>query len=567
MIKKILILINISITLSLFSSITIPDSKPDLPFDSDNKSSQNKEEKITSPLFSFKIGNIPGSLVILGSWNIKLGFGAGFVLYPELMFLANVPDMKEGIVFEQERLFALDWTTENGIDLHLFFNDDLEQSELTFKYQVGKIFNSIYITNKFSSLKINPYRTLKGGKVSDINIGFDWGHKIYAGRFDLQFDSAKKVNDSFKGNNRYIENKIYSSSYLRGVYYYLPDKNITGEIIVYLSDDNGEKIDNLPEDFKDARKYKKIEEGKEFKIDAEEGAIVFNESIHGKTLLINYKTKINNNIYEVGDINCGIKGVYGTTDFSESANKDYFVRIGEKRFLILSFLNKYSYFEEKNSYKIAGKGISVKNLNIDVFDDNNIKSSRFNYFYDDYTGCVRIVKNSEKKTLYNIYPFFDSVIDKNFYLNNVSPKEREAKNSIRYEGIVGGNSLTLSQKPVNGSISVFVNSTEIESKYYSYDYIDQSVNLSFEVNENDTIDIYYIADENDAYNLTASLKNDFKLGDYIMLSDSFWYKMPIKLWENSFYNKLHCAEFIYDITLNGNFRRFLADNKNGKLNF
>ncbi|HOV14274.1 MAG TPA: hypothetical protein PK771_08330, partial [Spirochaetota bacterium] len=567
MAKKILLIIFTLLNIILYSSIIIPDYKLNLPFDSEKKDESEKKDDKKSEFLSFKLGNIPGDLTILGNWKVKLGFGTGFVLYPELMWLTNVPNMREGVIFEQERLFALDWTTENGINLHLFFNDDLEQSEFTFKYELGKIFNSIYITNKFSDLKLNPYRNMKGGKVSDINVGFDWGHKFYKGRFDIQFDSTKKVTDSFKGNNKFIQNKIYSSNFVRGIYYYLPDKNITGEMVVYISSDNGEKLENLPNDFKEARKYKRIYEGTDFSVNTETGKIVFKESLFGKTLLIYYQIYFNGQLYNVGDVGAGINGVYGTKDFNKDTDKEYFVIVGDKRFLILSFQNSYSYFEEKNSYKIASNGINATNLNLDIFDSNNIRVSGFNYFYDSYTGCIRITKENTQNSINYIYPFFDSVTDKSFYLNNNTPKERESKNIISYEAFVSSENLKLSQKPVNGSITLFINSTQIESKFYSYDFTTQSVSLSLDIKDTDTIDIYYIADENDAYNLTATLKNDFKLNEYLMLSDSIWYKMPVKLWENSVYNKLHSGEFLYNVTLNGDYKKFIFDAKNGKLTF
>ena len=573
MVKKLLTAFFCIAFIYLHASIVIPDYKFDIPLDKLDKGesgdqsidpSKRKNDTKSPNIFSFKLGNIPGDLTIVGNWKVRLGYGSGFVLFPELMWLTNVAGMKEGVIFEQERLFSLDWITENGINLHLFFNDNLEESEFTFKYWLGKIFNSFYITNKFNELDVNPYRSLKGGKVSDINVGFDWGTKFYKpgkfygggkfyeGRFDIQFDSSKKVSDSFKGNNKFIKNKIFSSNYLRGVYYYLPDKNITGEITLYLSDDNGEVLQGLPSNFKEGSKYKRLYEGKDFKIDGVDGLVVFKESIFGKTLLINYNTNINGKVYQVGDINSGLNGVYGMRDFNKVSDGEYFVDIGDKTFLILSSKNSYSYFEEKNSYKIAQNESVVSNLNLEIFDNNNIKLSGFGYIYDEYTGSIRITKNSEKSINF-IYPFFDYVTDKGFYLNNTTPKDRDAKNIISYDALVSGESLKLSQKPVNGSITVFVNSTQIESKYYTYDYASQSISVSFDVKDSDTITVYYIADENDSYNLSASLKNSFKIGKYLMLSDSLWYKMPIKLWEDSFYNKLHSAELIYNGGLKGTF--------------
>ena len=218
-------------------------------------------------IFTFKIGKIDGDLSILGYWKIKLGYGLGFTLSPLYKVVMAVPDMKDGLIFTQERLFSLDWITENGLNLHLFFNDDFNQTEFTFRYEFAKVLNSLYITNKFNEFEINPFRSLKGGKATDINIGFDIKKDFYYGRFDLQFNTIKPVSDTFKGNKKYIENKILSSQYARGIYYYLPDKNIIKSLEVYIGDDDGTEFTDLPAGFKEKRKYRLLSEGTDFIID------------------------------------------------------------------------------------------------------------------------------------------------------------------------------------------------------------------------------------------------------------------------------------------------------------
>ncbi|MCK4798497.1 MAG: hypothetical protein KAT05_14040, partial [Spirochaetes bacterium] len=191
--KKIIILILfLYVSNYFFSSVKLIDYNFDLSIPSLVDEIYDATADIPTS-FSFKIGKIDGDINIFGSWKLKLGYGAGFTLYPELTWVLTKPNMKEGVIFEQKRLFFLEWTTDRGIYFHLFFNDNADDTEFTFKYEVGKLFNSLYITNKFKKVEVNPYRSLSGGRAQDINFGFDWGNNIYKGRFDIQFDSVKNV--------------------------------------------------------------------------------------------------------------------------------------------------------------------------------------------------------------------------------------------------------------------------------------------------------------------------------------------------------------------------------------
>ena len=123
--KNIFILLNLIVLISLFSKPKLKDYNPFLilPFElSEDKEIKDRDkEKKTS--FSFNIGNVDGSLNIIGEWDIKIGYGAGFTLYPELVWILTLTNFKDGLIFEQKRLFSLDWITDSGIFLHLFLKE------------------------------------------------------------------------------------------------------------------------------------------------------------------------------------------------------------------------------------------------------------------------------------------------------------------------------------------------------------------------------------------------------------------------------------------------------------
>ncbi|MBN2544632.1 MAG: hypothetical protein JXB50_02465 [Spirochaetes bacterium] len=523
------------------------------------------------PSFSFRIGKIDGDIKILGYWKIKLGYAFGFTVYPdELKWILTYPGIVEGIIFDQSRLFSLDWTTTSGIYFHLFFNDNAEDTEFTFKYKHNRFFNSLYITNKPDEIQVNSFRELKGGRPQDINFGFDWGNRFYKGRFDVQFDSVKPKVDKFKGNSIEIDDRLLSNQYERGLYYYLPDKNLTSSVEVYLHDPKIITIDNPDLILDNGKKCIKLMENYDYVIDYANGFLKLRESSYNKLLIIFYEVNVNGSIYKVGYGDpCGINGVYGNIDFNAtdfSDFNDYFTSGSGKDYLILSFINEYSVFEEKNSYKIANPNSKITRFNADIYTKNNNKETGFKITFDEFTGCLRVSKSSQKGTFNNIYPFYDYVDPVEFYSTFYTPTNNLSTHMIDFICYLRNKELKLTNKPVFSSIKVFYNTLLLDQSKYYYDQISQSITVNFDVLDSDIIEVYYLTEEEDSYNLTFALKNQFRINKYLIIGDSLWYKMPIKLWEDSYYNKMHSMELLYFVNLTSDFSSMLTT-KNSKLGF
>lgn len=563
--KLILLTIIFNISAALTATIQLNDYNPDLLIPSMTPVVSDTTTDIPQTSFSFKIGKFDSALNVFGSWKIELGYGAGLTLYPELAWILTNPEMIEGIKFNQERLISLDWITDNGIYLHLFFNDRVEDTEFDFSYTPGKFFNKLYITNMFKGLQINPYRKLEGGKAQDVNFGFDWGNKIYKGRFDVQFDSVQYVTDRFKGGKKEIDSKLLSNQFERGIYYYLPDTDITGICDIYVNDEDGNYLFE--------RNYRRLEENTDYVLNPETGTLYFTESVHNKKVLIYYQAQVNNTRYAVGAPQLGIGALPDLPDlpngrnFNKTTYPAYFYTHEGTDYLILADANTFSYFEEKNAYKIAGAGTPITNLNAYIFDENNEKQSGYTIYYDQNTGCMKVTKSNIKGSVDTIYPFYDLVDPTVFYETNHSPAAKYSKAFIDYSCLLNAFDLKLSSRPVPSSISVFYNSVLLDPSQYVYDFVTGSIMLTFETSYADVIEVSYITDDTDSYNLSFILKNDFRLNDHLILGDSFYYKMPIKLWEDSYYFNMHSIEFLYFGRLSGDFSHYLIHDKNGKLGF
>lgn len=530
-----------------------------LPSLSPTIENKNQEEVKNGAFFSFRAADIDSNLSILGFWRIKIGVGLGFTLFPELRWIMTYPNLNKGLIFEQSRLFSLDWKTENGIFLHLFFDDDIDNTVFTFKFEQDKLLRSFYITNKISEIEINPFRHIRQGKSTDITTGITLGNHFYKADFAIQLSSVKPVIERFTGSNKEISKKLLSNQYVRGIFYYLPDKNLTGNILVYQFDPEYE-ID-YPDIVINGKKFKKLTENTDYIIDRTTGTIKFRDTSYKKLTVIYYQTNINGSIYSVGNTNSGKNAINGTIDFDKTTNPEYFLSEKGRDYLILSFINEFSIFEEKNSYQVTEKDAVISNFSALILTKDNIKASGFNVDYDSYTGCIRITRNKEKGTTYNIYPFFDYVDPSTFYLTFFSPDDSKRTHFIDFNCVIKNSALKLSSKPISSTIKIFYNSILLDNSKYYYDTNTGSVTINFETGSTDIIEIYYLTDQDNGFNLNAAIKNQFKLNKFLFIGDSLWYKMPLKLWEESYYDKMHSAELLYFVNLKYDLKpMFSADN-------
>jgi hypothetical protein len=522
----------------------------------------------SAPLqFSFKLGDVDGDLLIAGSWKLKLGFGTGFTLYPELTLLNTISDMNQGVVFEQKRAFALDWATGSGINLHLFFNDIVDQTEVSFTYEVGKIFKELYITNAFNDYTVNPWRSLSGGGVQDVNFGFSWGHSFYQGRFDLQFDSVKQASDTFRGTSRQVDGRLLSSEYVRGVYYYLPDSDIKGSLVVYASDPAGDFFYDLTGDLSDDRRYLRLEEETDYRVNPLTGHIIFKNSVYGKTVLAWYQADSGSNRYDVGDPAIGRGGLKGSSDFDRLLYPEYFTWHENRWYLVLARSGEFSFFEEKNSYQVTAPGGIIEQFNAEVRDESGLSRLEYSVLYDSYTGCLKVFKSSSKGVQDYVYPFRDSVDFSTFYGSYFSPEVTDSRHTIDFSGSLTGESLILSSMAVPASVRVFLNGTELEDGLFGYDQVTNTVSLEIEISDVDLVEVKYVTVDREDIFLTATLANDFRINRFLRVGDSFWYRMPVNLWEDSYWFKRHALEFIYNVQLVGDFSSVLRDPEKGQLEF
>lgn len=497
--------------------------------------------------FDFSFNKFEGEVYLNGYWNITIGLLVSVKYDPAFGFINT--DAVENLILNQERLLFLKVLTGAGLTFTLFSPDDIAKTEFTMEYVSNDLLKKAYVTNKIESFMINPFRKFQNSKAEDIALGFYWGNSRYRGNFDVKFDSTRVNTERFSGERKVYQGVIKDYDFERGVYFYLPDQDIKGNVEVYISVNSGEQSDLINIERSDlSANFRLLEYGRDYQLNFKNGTVTFFENTAGKTLIIHYKKEVNGITYETGDKNIGKNGILNTSDCNIENNPDLFLNAEGKRFLLLNRAGFFSPFEEKNSYKVSHSGSELSNLSITVKDINGNSIPGFSYNYDSSTGNVRVIKNTSRADIYNIYPFYDitselytesqpQIIDTGFII------------SFSYTGSTG--KMMLSDIPLAGTASVYINS--ILTDKIKVNYSTGELLVQTEITESDLIEVIYLTDTDEEFFFTFSQRNALRPSKYFMLKDSYYFKLPVKLWENSYYDKPNHSEFLYSTGFEGDF--------------
>lgn len=562
--KKIFLLLSL-LPFTIYSAIKIDEIDtvfviPKITYTDDVKKN-NDNQMMNDSIFHFSLNNFEGEVSLAGYWNIIIGFGAVLSYNPELSYIADIDGIAEGFLLDQKRLLYLDIKSDSGLSFSLYAPDDINKTEFELKYEQNKFFRSFYVTNKIPSYQINPYRTLTKSRATDITTGLQWGNNTYRGRFDIKFDSTKSVTDKFSGNKRVYEGTFKIDSFMKAQYFYLPDRNINSGVSIYCSVDEDE-VQTETIHVIDGRKYKLLKESSDYLLYKESGRVVFYESVEKADILINYFVTAHNSIIECGDAGIGVNGIFNQTDCNINYTPELFVSYGGRRYLKLYTIGEFSPFEEKNSYTISSPGKSLSDSNFYITDYNGNKINGYRFTYDETMGALRVTKSDITADIDNIYPFY-SVFGSELY-KSANPSLITPAFVISYTYKSESDTFRLSETPIAGTVIIRLNS--IITDKITVNYNTGELVLKESLLSSDIIEVTYLTNEDNDLFLTFSEGNTFKLSKNLFLYDSTYFKMPVKLWETSYYNSPHHAELMYNIGFKGSYPELLTD-KSGAFEF
>ncbi len=463
------------------------------------------EERGTS-IFKTEIADADLDFFLRGSWNANLSLASGIRFGPEgeVVFPWGLPNMREGLVFEQVPDLTLSiWLLERYF-MEVTVVQEFDQNTFLLGYQgrEGEPVQSVRIGNKdvsigsYDFIEVPEQGNASVGASAVITPGFS-RHELL-----LRYDNTTKQEKIFVGSNEVVEEFISPEDYLHGRSFMLPDTDVTG-LEVYLEDEDGDYTAD------DDKKYRKASVD-DIEQDSAQGLLFLLNEVKGRILV--YYTKGANSVGDNapgmgmgalpgtngGYIDPGAPAVdfnWGVTYLGENLGNRR-VTINGKTCLLIWEPGTFSPFEFLNCYELPSEApTDLWRVKIKAVPKDDELGNYRNFTYaptfearaGSYVFRVFINKSSLRTDFWNHYPFSDishqlygpqrdhnpAFFDWELYVQVVSPVD----------------SFYLATHVVPGSVSVTRN--DINETRFTMDYTSGIITFLVPINPDDRLDITY----------------------------------------------------------------------------
>jgi hypothetical protein len=512
-----------------------PDQEDTLP--PAESSIPEPEEKATL-IYQTDIAGADLDFFLKGSWNANVFFSSGVRFGPgsEVIFPWGLPNMPEGLVFEQvpDLTFSI-WLLDRYF-LEVTMVKEFEENTFLLGYQgkEGEILQSVRIGNRdvfisnYDFLNIPEQGHASLGVSAVITPGFS-RHELL-----IRYDNTIKEKKVFVGFNEVVEEFVSPNSYLSGRSFMLPDAGITG-LEVYIEDEHGEHSGN------DGKRYR-LASVNDIEQDTEQGLLFILNKVPGRILV--YYTKMG---FPVGDNALGAGALPGTSGGDTYPNFTGYLNpnaAGVKFDWTVTYLGEtmsgrqvivsgktclriwepgiFSPFEFLNCYNLPVVAPNdlwrVKIKAIPKGDESgNYKNFTYQPVFEARPGNlvfrVFINKINIRSNFWNHYPFPDTTHQLYGPLHDHNPPFFDWE--IYTQVITPVTNFFLSQDVVPGSVSVKING--MEETRFEMDYASGTLRFLTTIRHDDRIEV--------TYSMTQGAENNgdilFAWGNVLPFSELF----------------------------------------------
>ncbi len=464
------------------------------------------EKEAPPALFLTNIGDTDVNFFANGSWDTRLAFVTGLLLRPgfPITWLDSFPGESVGFLYENNPDLTLSVRLKKKYFLELSVLKDFNKNSFLMGYEGsdGEPLKHLYIGNRDISVPSSPFIDVPESGNSSIGIsallssGDGAIHNLM-----LRYDLAETEEKKFLGKNEIEEKVIDVGDYVRGRYFYLPDREVSN-FQLFVRDPKGNLLGS------DSYRYRTLEPS-EYIFNNSTGE-VYLKNDPGERLVV-YYTKDG---VSIGDNSLGkdaLPGFSGSVyDFTlPPVNfnwqvtymginmNDLSLIIGDKKGLILWDNGKFSPFLMCNNYKVGDTLPSnMANLDIKLYEKGNVSPSSFSKNFDFLVyadrGTIRVLpydkdelKSSELFKKY--YPFVD-LCPFIYGVQSVIQKD-VSKYSLKVRVLTPVSEYSLGEAIIPGSVHVMING--VEETRFEVNYDTGRLTFPFSIKPTDYIEVTY----------------------------------------------------------------------------
>ena len=324
------------------------------------------------------------SMNIEGEIDLNLSYGGSFSLVKGGVAGLGSSGIKEGLKYDLIEKILMQGSIYDRIFVDFDYDSTRSEKGLAeekniysveYRGKEGEFIKKVALGNRDFKIRDTRYIPIDEGNQDSFALKFVGGGTNYSVQGLLRYDVSFKGEKHFTGFKRDVNTRIYDVDYVKGKYFFIPDKNIDeNSLQIYISVTVNGDVSI------DGRQFKLLSQNIDYSFDNSRGFIELNEPLEGDQELAVYYQKDG---YSVGNSQLGINGIIDTDgvrkNFNSSDFSEYFDTT--KTFLYLKKNNFNSYWERKNLYLLEDfEGENIYNLNIQLYYTSN---GGLDSYYDD----------------------------------------------------------------------------------------------------------------------------------------------------------------------------------------
>ena len=198
-------------------------------------------EEAPTTIFSTQLGSVDVDLTMLGSWTADVSFASGLLFVPGLapQLLDSFPSLTQGFLFTQtpDLTVSLDIYKRFFLDVSVLGGFTNNSLQLGYKGQTGEVLQSVLLGNAGVTMDPTSLMQIPSQPTGSLGASAQLVSGLSTNDLLLRWDATTRKQKTFMGKNEVVQQVVPLNSYVRGMYFFLPDLGIDSSSVQLLIED------------------------------------------------------------------------------------------------------------------------------------------------------------------------------------------------------------------------------------------------------------------------------------------------------------------------------------------